>query len=64
MIWHHVLHICSYWMFDGFPHAPVRPITVYGGDAVRAWYDITTLEESPKRETFAHVIESETLIQQ
>lgn len=47
-----------------FPHAPIRPITIYGGDSVHAWYDITTLEESSKRETFAHIIESETLIQQ
>ena len=24
-----------------FPHAPVRPVTVFGGQRVRAWYDIT-----------------------
>jgi len=23
-----------------FPHAPVRPVTVFGGQRVRAWYDI------------------------
>jgi len=46
-----------------FPDAPVRPITIFGGDQARAWYDITTLEESPKRESWTHVLESEILIQ-
>lgn len=27
-----------------FPHAPVRPITINGGAAMRGWYDITSLE--------------------
>jgi phospholipase/carboxylesterase len=27
-----------------FPHAPVRPITINGGAAMRAWFDILTLE--------------------
>jgi len=27
-----------------FPHAPVRPVTINGGMAMRAWYDIMTLE--------------------
>jgi phospholipase/carboxylesterase len=45
-----------------FPHAPVRPITIFEGDAVRAWYDITTLGESPDRETMADVIVSAELI--
>jgi len=27
-----------------FPHAPVRPVTLNGGMAMRAWYDILTLE--------------------
>ena len=27
-----------------FPHAPVRPITINGGIAMRAWFDILTLE--------------------
>ncbi|ODN42955.1 alpha/beta hydrolase [Piscirickettsia litoralis] len=26
-----------------FPHAPVRPITINGGMAMRGWYDITSL---------------------
>lgn len=27
-----------------FPHAPVRPIAVNGGAAMRAWYDISSLD--------------------
>ena len=27
-----------------FPHAPVRPITINGGYAMRGWYDITSLD--------------------
>jgi phospholipase/carboxylesterase len=27
-----------------FPHAPIRPITLNGGYAMRAWYDIADLE--------------------
>jgi len=27
-----------------FPHAPIRPITVNGGAAMRAWYDINSLD--------------------
>ena len=27
-----------------FPHAPVRPVTINGGFAMRAWYDIASLE--------------------
>lgn len=47
-----------------FPHAPVRPITIFEGDAVRAWYDITTLGESPERESMADVMVSAQLINQ
>lgn len=32
-----------------FPHAPVRPITVNGGMAMRAWYDISDLDFDPTR---------------
>jgi len=28
-----------------FPHAPVRPVTVNGGMAMRAWYDIVSLDK-------------------
>ena len=27
-----------------FPHAPIRPVTLNGGFAMRAWYDIVSLE--------------------
>ena len=27
-----------------FPHAPVRPVTINGGMAIRAWYDILSLD--------------------
>ena len=27
-----------------FPHAPVRPVTINGGVAMRAWYDILSLD--------------------
>ncbi|MEA5446188.1 alpha/beta fold hydrolase [Gammaproteobacteria bacterium AB-CW1] len=29
-----------------FPHAPVRPVTLNGGMAMRAWYDIVSLERN------------------
>ena len=29
-----------------FPHAPVRPVTINGGMAMRAWYDILSLDTS------------------
>lgn len=47
-----------------FPHAPVRPITIFEGEAVRAWYDITTLGQSPERESMADVMISAQLIEQ
>ena len=27
-----------------FPHAPVRPVTINGGMAMRAWYDILAFD--------------------
>ncbi len=47
-----------------FPHAPVRPITIFEGEAVRAWYDITTLGQSPERESMADIMISAQLIEQ
>ena len=29
-----------------FPHAPIRPVTLNGGYAMRAWYDIVALDRS------------------
>lgn len=31
-----------------FPHAPVRPITVNGGMAMRAWYDVISLDKDSR----------------
>jgi len=33
-----------------FPHAPVRPITINGGMAMRAWYDISGLEIAQRQD--------------
>ncbi len=33
-----------------FPHAPVRPVTLNGGYAMRAWYDIAGLERSARED--------------
>ena len=47
-----------------FPHAPIRPVTIFEGEAVRAWYDITTLGQSSDRESMADVMISAQLIEQ
>ena len=26
------------------PHAPVRPVTINGGEPMRAWYDVTSID--------------------
>jgi phospholipase/carboxylesterase len=44
-----------------FPNAPVRPVTVNGGMAMRAWYDILGLD-IPRVEDPAGVRESEQLL--
>jgi len=46
-----------------FPHAPVRPITIFEREEVRAWYDITTLGESSDRESMADIIVSAELVE-
>ncbi len=33
-----------------FPHAPVRPVTINGGMATRAWFDILSLERAGRAE--------------
>lgn len=38
-----------------FPHAPVRPVTINGGLAMRAWYDIVSADFSQRREDPAGV---------
>jgi phospholipase/carboxylesterase len=34
-----------------FPHAPVRPVTINGGMAMRAWYDILGFDRAAKEDT-------------
>lgn len=46
-----------------FPHAPIRPVTVNNGMAMRAWYDFRTFEFS-RGEDLAHIDESLADIQQ
>lgn len=38
-----------------FPHAPVRPITINGGMAMRGWYDITSLDFAARQEDEAGI---------
>lgn len=45
-----------------FPHAPVRPVTLNGGIAMRAWYDIYSLDrEGPVDE--AGIAESSAMLE-
>lgn len=44
-----------------FPHAPVRPVTVNGGMAMRAWYDLLSL--SPLKESGPDLRESVAAIE-
>jgi phospholipase/carboxylesterase len=50
-----------------FPHAPVQPVTVNGGMAMRSWYDILSLDTEGRADA-AGIVEStaivETLIEQ
>jgi len=45
-----------------FPHAPVRPVTINGGMAMRAWYDILSLD-SEGRADAQGVNESSVLLE-
>jgi len=45
-----------------FPHAPVRPVTVNGGMAMRAWYDILSLDTEGRADEKG-VHESSALLQ-
>ena len=44
-----------------FPHAPVRPVTINGGAAMRAWYDILSLDAAGRADA-AGVRESTVLL--
>lgn len=41
-----------------FPHAPVRPITINGGAAMRGWYDITSLDFGNRQQDTAGIRDS------
>lgn len=41
-----------------FPHAPVIPVTCNGGYAMRAWYDIISLESNDRRVDEAGIVAS------
>ena len=50
-----------------FPNAPIRPVTINGGMAMRAWYDILSVDlgaGSERREDEIGLRESEQFIQQ
>jgi phospholipase/carboxylesterase len=44
-----------------FPHAPVRPVTLNGGMAMRAWYDIVSLDRGGPVDSAGIGASSETL---
>src|ERR1044071_1826711 len=44
-----------------FPHAPVRPITINNGFAMRAWYDIVSLGDLKKQDE-AGIRDSERIV--
>lgn len=49
-----------------FPSAPVRPVSINGGYAMRAWYDIfppATLHGEMRREDSAGLLQSQALVQ-
>lgn len=41
-----------------FPHAPIRPITINGGAAMRGWYDINSLDFESRDQDDAGIQES------
>ncbi len=45
-----------------FPHAPVQPVTINGGMAMRSWYDIVSFD-SEGRADRAGVLESSALLE-
>jgi phospholipase/carboxylesterase len=46
-----------------FPHAPVRPVTINGGMAMRAWYDVRNMDLR-REEDAAAIEESASIIEQ
>jgi len=47
-----------------FPHAPIRPITVNGGAAMRGWYDITSLDFGSRQQDVEGIQASATMVQE
>lgn len=45
-----------------FPHAPVRPITVNGGAAMRGWYDINSMDFGSRQQDSAGIKESASMV--
>ncbi|MCK9512193.1 MAG: alpha/beta hydrolase [Pigmentiphaga sp.] len=45
-----------------FPHAPVQPVTINGGMAMRSWYDILGLD-LPQREDAAGIRASQAMVE-
>lgn len=45
-----------------FPHAPVRPISVNGGAAMRAWYDISSIDFEEREQDAEGIGDSATAI--
>lgn len=45
-----------------FPHAPIRPVTINGGMAMRAWYDIVSLDAEGRADA-AGVQESTAIVE-
>lgn len=45
-----------------FPHAPIRPVTVNGGAAMRAWFDITTMDIESRNQDSEGIAESVALV--
>ncbi len=47
-----------------FPHAPVRPISVNGGAAMRAWYDISSIDFESREQDSVGIKESANAVHQ
>lgn len=47
-----------------FPHAPVRPVTLNGGMAMRAWYDIISLAPASRQIDEGGLLESRAYVRQ
>jgi len=45
-----------------FPHAPIRPITINGGAAMRAWFDIDSLNFEARNQDNEGIAASVTLV--